>query len=85
MARDDLLFFGRGDFRGVLESLKEGIKREIEGFDRDYLLKTDEEKLCSYLVSRYTIEAPILHDDKKAVHPAEDVDIDVSGRFDYAV
>lgn len=85
MARDDLLFYGQGDFRGVLESIKEGLKKAIEGLDRNYILKVNEDELCKFLSDRHTIEAPILHDESKVVCPAEDIDIDVSGRFDYAV
>jgi len=85
MAREDLLFYGQGDFRGLLESLKEGLKQEVHRLDRDRILKVNEDELCTYLYSRHTIEAPILHDENKVAHPAEDIDIDVSGRFDYAV
>lgn len=85
MAREDLLFYGQGDFRDLLESLKEGIKKEIHNLDRDYILKVNEEELYNFLVNRYTLEAPVLHDEDKVAHPAEDVEIDVSGRFDYAV
>jgi len=85
MTRDDLLFYEQGEFRNVLESLKTGLKDEIQHLDRERLLKTNEDELCKYLVSKYTLEAPVLHDDKKVAHPAEDVDIDVRGRFDYAI
>jgi len=85
MAREDLLFYERGDVRDLLESLKEGLKQEVHRLDRDRILKVNGDELCKYLSSRYTIEAPILHDENKVAHPAEDIDIDVSGRFDYAV
>ncbi len=85
MARDDLLFYEQGEFRSILEAQKEGLRREVEGLGRDYILNANEEELCAYLASRLTVDVPILHDEDKVVLPAQDVDIDVSGRFDYAV
>ena len=85
MQKDNLLFYQQGEFRDVLESLKAGLKESVQTQDREYLLKANEEALCSYLINRHTLGVPVLHDEDKTVQPAEDVDIDVSGRFDYAV
>ena len=52
MAREDLLFYGQGDFRSLLESLKEGLKQEVHRLDRDRILKVNEDELCTYLYSR---------------------------------
>ncbi len=85
MTRDDLLFYKQGEFRDKLESFKTGLRDEIQRQDREYLLKANEEELCNYLTSRHTLEVPVLHDENKNAHPAQDVDIDVSGRFVYAI
>jgi hypothetical protein len=85
MAREDLLFYQQGDFRDLLETLKAGLRAEIDGQSRDYLLNTPEQDLCNYLTGRHSLSVPVLYDDRKAAHPAEDVDIDVRGRFDYAI
>ncbi len=85
MAGNELLFHQKGEFRNLLESLKAGLKDEVQRMGREYLLKTSEEELCKYLVGRYTLETPVLHDDNKVAHPAEDIDMDVRGRVDYAI
>ena len=85
MARDELLFYKLGDFSNALESLKAGLKDEIQKLSPAHIAKAGEEQLCRHLIDRYTLEAPVLHDDKKEAHPPEDIDVDVRGRFDYAV
>lgn len=83
MRRDDVLFYKNGDFRQLLESMKTGLRDEIDHLSHDKILQVSEEDLYEYLVNIYTLEAPILHDENKYAHPAQDTQIDVSGRFDY--
>jgi len=45
----DLLFYREGDLRDYFEHIKLEAKKEIEGFDTDYLLNMGEEDLVKYL------------------------------------
>lgn len=74
----DLLFFREGDLRNFFEAVKRTLKSEVESFERDYLLNTDEEELVKYLVEKYTFEAPKLREDEMYVSDPTEPDIDVS-------
>jgi hypothetical protein len=54
------------------------LRREVEGFDRNYLLNVGESQLCEHLVSKYALEAPTLRRDEIAVAGESEVDIDAS-------
>jgi len=74
----DLLFHGQGELRNYFEHIKITAKKEIQGFDTDYILNTSEEDLARYLVDKYSLDAPILDPEKKYVCNQAEVDIDVS-------
>lgn len=85
MARDDLLFYKNGEIYDALQQQKVKLQEEINGLGRDYILKVSEEDLCKSLVDKYTVEIPKLHDEKLHALEPQDAEIDVRGRFDYAV
>lgn len=78
--RDDYLFV-KQDLRGLQEHLKGKVLEEIQAFDRDYLLNASESDLCEHLVSKYTLEPPVLRRDEIYVHGHKETDVDV--RDDY--
>ena len=74
----DLLFYGHGDLRDYFEEIKQAVKKEIEGFETNYLLNASEEDLVRYLANKYSLDPPILDTDKTSISPPKDIDIDVS-------
>lgn len=74
----DLLFHGHGELRDYFEHVKLTIKREIEGFETNYLLNTSEEDLVKYLNDKYSLEPPILNPENKCISSQSEVNIDVS-------
>ncbi len=74
--------FSTGHISELLQQLKNSAKIEIERMNKDQLLNTNESDLYEYLLKRYTIEAPILLDEQIAALPPEDININVTGRFD---
>ena len=47
--REDFLFC-KHDLRGVIQYQEEELGKEIDGYDRDYILNVSVEDLCDYLV-----------------------------------
>lgn len=74
----DLLFYRNGDLRDYFERVKLTAKKEVEGFDTNYLLNASEEDLVKHLVGKYSLDAPVLNSDKKYIYNQPEVDIDVS-------
>jgi len=76
--RPDLLFFRKGDLSDFLEQRKQALKKEIEGYDANYILNVSEEDFCQYLISKYVLEIPSIREDEIYVYDTREVDIDVS-------
>ena len=74
----DHLFYKKGDLQNYLNQMKFELKRKIEEMKPNDVLNKSEENLCQDLVSRYLLETPILHEDKKYAHKPEEIDIDIS-------
>ena len=76
--RPDLLFRRKGALSDFLVQRKHTLKKEIEDYDTNYILNVSEEDFCQYLISKYVLEIPIIHEDKIYVYDTTEVDIDVS-------
>lgn len=74
----DLLFYRQGELRNYFEARKAEAKREIGGFESNYLLNASEEDLVKYFVDKYSLEPPMLNQDKKYIYDQSEADIDVS-------
>jgi hypothetical protein len=74
----DILFYRNGELRNYLEKGKIEVKKEIESYESNYILNASEEELVRYLVNKYSLEPPVLNQDKKYVYDQSEADIDVS-------
>lgn len=74
----NLLFNTQGELRNILERSKSDIEKEIESMEPDYLLNVRLEDLSKYLISKYSMNAPKIHEDEIYVNNQQEVDIDVS-------
>lgn len=83
-SRDNLLFSDI-DFSTVLEQMKQGLRTETGSLQRARLLQETDDNLYAYFVERYSPIVAVLHDDRKHALPPQDINIDVRGRFDYAI
>lgn len=73
-----LLFYKNGNLRDYLEQRKSALKKELEGMEPNYVLNVSEEDLCRYLISKYSLEAPVLRENEIYVYDQSEVNIDVS-------
>lgn len=76
--RPDLLFFRKGDLSDFLEQRKAALTKEIEERDSNYILNVSEQDFCQYLISKYSLEPPVVHESKINAYPPTEVEIDVS-------
>lgn len=76
--RLELLFHQNGMLSDFLDKRKKDLNKEIDGYEEDYLLKVKEEEILGYLISKYSVDPIIIHDDKIYLYDKKDVDIDVS-------
>ena len=74
----DLLFRRKGHLSDFLAQRRSALRKEIESCEKNYILSASEEDLCRYLISKYVLEAPKIHEDKMYVYDSADIDIDVS-------
>jgi len=72
------LFHKEGELRNLFESQKHRIIREIEAYEKK-LIDVKAEELTNYLIDKYSLQAPILHDEDKYIAREEEADVDVSG------
>lgn len=70
----DLLFHGHGDLRDYFKHVERAIKKEVEGFETNYLLNTSEEDLVAYLNDKYSLDPPILRPEDKFISSQSEVD-----------
>lgn len=76
-------------FRGVeshqaVAQWQQRLKDEIDSQSADYILNVGEADYLRHIIDKYIINTPALQADKKRVEVG-DAQIDVAGRFDYAV
>lgn len=76
--RSELLFFQKGALHKFLEQRKLELRKEVESYASHYILNVSEEDFCQYLISEYSLGAPIIHEDKIYVYDQGEVAIDVS-------
>lgn len=76
--RPDLLFFRKDDLSDVLEQRKAALTKEIEERDSNYILNVSEQDFCQYLISKYSLEPPVVHESEINAYPPTEVEIDVS-------
>jgi hypothetical protein len=74
----DLLFYSGGELSHYLVERERAVKKEIENFERDYLLNASEGDLIKYLSDKYFLDPPTLCEDDICVHDQSEADIDVS-------
>jgi len=74
----DPLFHRKGRLSDFLGHKRDALRKEIESYEKDHILKVSEEDLCQHLVSKYALEAPKIHEEKMYVHDSTDIDVDVS-------
>lgn len=63
--------FGNADVFTVLEQRRQSAIKELEGFTETQILNTPTEDLVRYLVDKYQLESPLLHEDQQHVEPDE--------------
>lgn len=76
--RPDLLFFRKGDLSDFLEQRKTALKKEIEDSDSNYILNVSEQDFCQYVISKYCLKPPAVHESRINAYPPTEVKIDVS-------
>jgi hypothetical protein len=64
-------FFSEEPVEGYLERWKINLKREIESTDVNYVLNVSEADYIGYLVSKYSLTAPVLHEKDARMHQEE--------------
>ena len=84
MTRDDLLFFEK-DLSALIRGYESAIQREVAGWERNRILASSESDLVSYLVEKYTLDAPRILRDQLHIESEGEAKIDVSGRFEYDI
>ena len=84
MTRGDLLFF-RKDLPALIRGYESAIREEVAGWERNRILGSSESDLVSYLVEKYTFDAPRTLRDQLHIENEGETKIDVSGRFEYDV
>ena len=84
MTRGDLLFWGK-DLSALIRSYEAAIGQEVAGWEQNRILASSESDLVSYLVEKYTLDAPRILRDEMYVEREGETKIDVSGRFEYDV
>ncbi len=73
------LFLKNGCIRDLLEQRRYNLKQEIENYERNKILNISEEDISQYLIDKYSLEIPILHEDK--IHTCAPEDVKVYGRI----
>jgi hypothetical protein len=74
----ELLFNKNGHLRDYLEQRNILIKYEVEKLESNYILNVSEDDLCQSLISQYSLEFPVLHDNDIYVYDQRETEIDVS-------
>ena len=69
--------FSEGWLSEFLEVKKQELKKEIEGFEADYILNVNITELTESLLSKYSLATPVLIEDKITVDKKE-IDVDIS-------
>lgn len=71
--------FGEGELRDVLSQREVKMYQEIEGYERNYILNTSVDDLCSYLEQKYRLEPiKLFTDSDSIVADTGEVKVDVS-------
>ena len=84
MTRDDLLFFGK-DLSALIRGYELAIREEVAGWEPNRILASSESDLVSYLVEKYTLDAPRILRDQLYIESEGEAKIDVSGTFEYDI
>ena len=74
------LLFSNSSLREYLDNLQINMIRELESCEYDYLLNVSIDDLCDYLMSKYSVEPPTLHDENMYLARKEEVKKDGHGR-----
>ena len=84
MTRGDLLFFEK-DLSALIRNYEPAIGEEVARWERNRILASSESDLVSYLVEKYTLDAPRILRDQLHIESEGEAKIDVSGRFEYGI
>ena len=84
MTRSDLLFFGK-DLSALIRNYEAAIGQEVAGWEPNRILASSESDLVSYLVDKYTLDAPWILREQLYIESEGEAKIDVSGRFEYDI
>ena len=79
--KDEYLFSG-GQLDGVVANHERLVKAEVETLDQEHLLNTSPDALIEYLVEKYRLDTPRLHEDRITASE-EEAKVDVTGDFRY--
>jgi len=77
-------FFGK-ELSALIRAYEAEIHREVDGWERNRVLASSESDLVTYLVEKYTLQAPRLLVDQMHIENEGEAKIDISGRFEYDV
>ena len=78
------LLFRDCDLRSVLAQQDQKLSNEVASLSEAQVLKTSPEKLCNYLIEKYTVEVAEI-DESGINADYGDAQVDISRRFEYAV
>jgi hypothetical protein len=74
------LFTGSGDVVSHLRNFRDRMRAEVRDWDEDELLKTPHSDIVDYLVSKYSVECPVLDRDGGQLLPGREITVH-DGRF----
>ena len=76
--------FNKHELSDVLASHEQAMSKEIASLKENQVLNSSHSDLCEYFVEKYIIN-PVLVDEENIQVESGDAQVDVSGRFEYAV
>jgi hypothetical protein len=66
---EDLLF--EGNLFNLRNEYRQLMSRELQEYDKDYILSVDIDEACSYLVDKFGFDIPVLSDDYEVLDPTD--------------
>jgi hypothetical protein len=66
---ENLLF--EGDLFNLQNEYRQLMSKELQEYDKDYILSVDIDEACSYLVDKFGLDIPVLSDDYEVLDPID--------------
>ncbi len=71
--RDRPTLFSGHEVGDVIRGATNGLRTEIENFDKNYIVNVGLHDLAEHLISKYTLDVPVLLDDQKQISDEREV------------